>query len=544
MADLPEDIVALKAALAAAEQRADRAEANAAQERSKASGIEALIAHLKLTIEKLRRELYGTRSERTARLLDQLELQLEDAEASASEDEIASEEAAAKTTTVAPFERRRRGGRKPFPEHLPRERVVVPAPTACKCCGSDRLRKLGEDVTETLEVIPRRWKVIQTVRETFTCRDCEGITQPPAPFHVTPRGFLGPNLLATVLFEKFGQHQPLNRQSERTAREGIDLSVSTLADQVGVCTKVLQPLHELIAAHVLAAERLHGDDTTVPILAKGKTVTGRIWTYVRDDRPFGGPAPPAVLYHASRDRTAGHAERHLKGWTGILQADAYSGYGALYAADRDPGPITQALCWSHARRKFFELADIAKNARRGKKAAAISPMALEAVKRIDALFAIERAIDGRDAAERLRIRQDQSVPLLADLEGWMRTERARLSRHSDTARAMDYMLRNRDAFARFTTDGRICLSNNAAERSLRGIALGRRSWTFAGSQRGADRCAFMLTMITTAKLNDVDPQAWLADVLARIAGIPQNRLPELLPWNWAAKAPREQDIAA
>lgn len=260
-------------------------------------------------------------------------------------------------------------------------------------------------------------------------------------------------------------------------------------------------------------------------------MTGRIWTYVRDDRPFGGPAPPAVLYQASADRTAEQPAAHLKGWAGILQADAYSGYGALYAADRDPGPIVQALCWSHARRKFFELADIAKNARRGMSATAISPMALEAVKRIDALFAIERAIDGRDAAERLRIRQDRSVPLLDDLEGWMRTERAR---HSDTARAMDYMLRNWDSFARFTTDGRVCLSNNAAERSLRGIALGRRSWTFAGSQRGADRCAFMLTMITTAKLNDVDPQAWLADVLARIAGIPQNRLPELLPWNWAA----------
>ena len=421
------------------------------------------------------------------------------------------------------------------------------AGAACKCCGSDRLRKLGEDITETLEAIPRRWKVIQTVREKFTCRDCEGITQPPAPFHTTPRGFLGPNLLATVLFEKFGQHQPLNRQSERYAREGIDLSVSTLADQVGVCTKVLGPLHDLIERHVLAAERLHGDDTTVPILAKGKTVTGRIWTYVRDDRTFGGPAPPAVLYQASPDRTAEQPEAHLKGWAGILQADAYSGYGSLYAADRNPGPIIQALCWSHARRKFFELADIAKNARRGKGAAAISPMALEAVKRIDALFAIERAINGRSAAERLRIRQEQSVPLLADLEGWMRTERARLSRHSDTAKAMNYMLTRWDAFARFTTDGRVCLSNNAAERSLRGIALGRRSWTFAGSQRGAVRCAFMLTMIATAKLNDVDPQAWLADVLARIAGIPQNRLHELLPWEWAAASPsatQEQAAAA
>ncbi|NDV89185.1 IS66 family transposase [Aurantimonas aggregata] len=551
MADLPEDIVSLKAALAVAERRADRAEAErdtavaeAAHAQAKASGIEALIAHLKLQIEKLKRELYGTRSERTARLLDQLELQLKDAEAALSEDEIAAEQAAAKTTLVASFERRRRGGRKPFPEHLPRERVVVPAPTACKCCGSDRLRKLGEDVTETLEAIPRRWKVLQTVREKFTCRDCEGITQPPAPFHVTPRGFLGPNLLATILFEKFGQHQPLNRQSERYAREGIDLSVSTLADQVGACTSALRPLHELIERHVLSAERLHGDDTTVPILAKGKTVTGRIWTYVRDDRPFGGPAPPAVLYQASRDRTAEQPETHLKDWTGILQADAYPGYERLYAGTRSPGPVTQALCWVHARRKFFELADIAKNARRGKSAASISPMALEAVKRIDVLFAIEREMNGYPAEQRLAIRRERSRPLLVDMETWMRTERARLSRHADTAKAMDYMLTRWDAFARFTTDGRICLSNNAAERALRGIALGRRSWTFAGSQRGADRCAFMLTMIATARLNGVDPQAWLADALARIAEFPQSRLHELLPWHWAAAAHQDKAVAA
>ena len=558
MAATPDDIAALKAALAAAERRADLAEcdrdeavasrneavAHAAHAKAAASGAEALIAHLTLQIEKLKRELYGTRSERKARLLDQLEMQLEDAEAALSEDELAAEKAAAKTTTVKSFERRRRSGRKPFPEHLPRERVVVPGPSACGCCGSDRLRKLGEDITETLEVIPRQWKVIQTVREKFTCRECERITQPPAPFHPTPRGFLGPSLLAMILFEKYGQHQPLNRQSERYAREGIDLSLSTLADQVGACTFVLRPLHGLIERHVLAAERLHGDDTTVPILAKGKTVTGRVWVYVRDDRPFGGPAPPAALFYASRDRTAEHAERHLADWTGILQADAYSGYGRLYAPDRSPGPLTQALCWSHARRKFFELADIAKSARRGKNAAPISPMALEAVQRIDTLFAIEREVNGLSAAERLCVRRERSLPLLADLEDWMRTERARLSRHAPVAKAMDYMLTKWDSFARFTTDGRICLSNNAAERALRGIALGRRSWTFAGSERGADRCAFMLTLIGTAKLNDVDPLAWLADALARINDMPQSRLEELLPWNWAKQFEPDHRAAA
>ena len=273
------------------------------------------------------------RSERKARLLEQMELQLEDLEAAATEDELAAEKAAARTQTVQSFQRKR-PSRKPFPDHLPRERVVIAAPESCPCCGSTKLSKLGEDITETLEVIPRQWKVIQTVREKFSCRECETITQPPAPFHVTPRGFAGPNLLAMILFEKFGQHQPLNRQSERYRREGIDLSVSTLADQVGACTTVLQPLHALIERHVLAAERLHGDDTTVPILAKGKTIKGHIWTYVRDDRPFGGRAPPAALYYASRDRRHEHPARHLQDFTGILQADAYSGYNELYDPSR------------------------------------------------------------------------------------------------------------------------------------------------------------------------------------------------------------------
>lgn len=520
-------------------ERAARLEAEALAARATAvnSSADATIARLKLEIEKLRRELYSQRSERKARLLDQLEMQLEDLEANATEDELAAENAAIQTQTVRSFERRR-PSRKPFPEHLPRERVVIAAPESCPCCGSTKLSKLGEDVTETLEVIPRQWKVIQTVREKFSCRQCEAITQPPAPFHVTPRGFAGSNLLAMVLFEKFGQHQPLNRQSERYAREGVDLSLSTLADQVGACTIALRPLHALIEAHVLAAERLHGDDTTVPILAKGKTTTGRAWVYVRDDRPFGGPAPPAALFHASRDRSGDHPERHLNQFTGILQADAYAGYNRLYLPDRKPGPVTEALCWSHARRKFFVLADIAANARRGKAAPPISPIAFEAVKRIDLLFDIERDINGLAATERLAVRAERSAPLLAELEEWMRAERAKLSRHAPVAQAIDYMLKRWDGFARFLGDGRVCLTNNAAERALRGLALGRKSWLFAGSERGADRAAVMYTLIGTAKLNDVDPQAWLADVLARIADTPQNQLTDLLPWNWKARSAR------
>lgn len=537
----PDDIASLRAALAQAEARADMAEADAARARAMASNTEALIASLKLEIEKLRRELYGTRSERKARLLDQLEFQLEELEATASEDELAAEQAAAKTTAVAAFTRKR-PSRQPFPEHLPRERVVVPAPASCPCCGSDKLCRLGETITETLEVIPRQWKVIQTVRERFSCRACETISQPPAPFHATPRGWAGPNLLATLLFEKFGQHQPLNRQAERFAREGVPLSLSTLADQVGTAAAVLKPLHDLIAVHVLAAERLHGDDTPVPVLAKGKTDTGRLWVYVRDDRPFAGQAPPAALFYYSRDRKGEHPERHLAGFTGWLQADAFAGYNRLYEPDRRPGPIRDVLCWAHARRGFFKLADIAANTRRGKDAPPISPLALEAVRRIDAIFDLERALNGKPATERLAARQEHGIALVAALENWMRTERARLSRHAPVAKAMDYMLTRWDSFTRFLGDGRLCLTNNAAERGLRGIAIGRKAWLFCGSDRGGQRAAIMYGLITTAKLNDVDPQAWLADVLARINDMPQTRLRELLPWEW--KAIREQTKAA
>ncbi|MCQ1769657.1 IS66 family transposase [Neorhizobium galegae] len=534
---LPDDLTSALAALA--EERARRitaeaeamiAKAEAASAKALVSHSEALIARLKLEIDKVRRELYGSRSERKARLLEQMELQLEELEADAGEDELAAA-IAASASTVSAFERKR-PSRKPFPEHLPRERVVITAPTNCSCCGSAKLSKLGEDITETLEVIPRQWKVIQTVREKFSCRECEKITQPPAPFHVTPRGFAGPNLLAMILFEKFAQHQPLNRQSERYAREGVDLSLSTLADQVGACAAALKPIHSLIEAHVLAAERLHGDDTTVPILAKGKTDTGRIWTYVRDDRSFGGLSPPAALYYASRDRRQDHPERHLKTFTGTLQADAYGGYNPLFKADRNPAPLTQALCWAHSRRKFFVLADIAASAKRGKIAAPISPMALEAVKRIDALFDIEREINGLAAEQRREHRRRDSQPLVEELHDWLQTERAKLSRSSPVAEAIDYMLKRWNGFASFLDDGRICLTNNAAERALRGFALGRKSWLFAGSDRGADRAAFMATLIMSAKLNDIDPQAWLADVLANIADTPISRLEKLLPWNW------------
>src|SRR5580693_835345 len=472
---LPDDVEALKAALIVA-----RAEAAAA--RAQQSDDQALIAHLKLQIEKLNRDRYGQRSERTARLLDQLELTLEELETAATEDELAAEMAATKTTKVASFTRKR-PSRKPFPDHLPRERMIIPGPTACACCGGERLSKLGEDITETLEVIPKSWKVIQHVREKFSCRDCEKISQAPAPFHVIARGWAGPSLLAMILFEKFGQHQPLNRQAERYAKEGVPLSLSTLADQVGAGCAVLEPILRRIEAHVFAAERLHGDDTTVPVLAKGKTDTGRCWVYVRDDRPFGGTAPPAAMFYYSRDRAGEHPQAHLANYAGIFQADAYGGYNKLYEPDRKPGLILEAACWAHARRPFFAMADLAENARRkaqGQTPGVISPLAMEAVRRIDALFEIERSINGQSAEQRRVVRQEKSAPLVADLESWMREQRAKLSRGNDLAKAMDYVLKRWPAFTRFLDDGRICLSNNAAERALRGIALGRKSWLFAG----------------------------------------------------------------
>ena len=539
LAALPDDVDALKVALLAA--RADVAAALAEQ-----SSNRALIAHLKLQIELLNRDRFGPRSERTARLLDQMELQLEELEAAATEDELAAEAAAAKTTHVTGFTRRR-PARRPFPKHLPRERVVAPSPAACACCGGTRLSKLGEDVTETLEVVPRTWKVIQHVREKFSCRDCETISQPPAPFHVTPRGWGGPSLLAMILFEKFGQHQPLNRQAERYGHEGVPLSLSTLADQVGACTAVLMPLFHRLQAHVMAAERLHGDDTTVPVLARGKTDIARLWTYVRDDRPFGGPAPPGAVFYYSRDRGGEHPQIHLAGYAGLLQADAYGGYGKLYEPGRKPGPILEAACWAHARRKFFVLADVAGIARRaaqGKGPAVLSPICLEAVQRIDALFDIEREINGQSPEDRRTIRQASSAPLVADLHRWLGEQRARLARGNDVARAIDYLLKRWTAFTRFLHDGQVCLSNNAAERALRGIALGRKSWLFCGSDRGGQRAAVMYSLIVTAKMNDVDPQAWLADVLARIAEHPAQRLDELLPWQWAAAKASDVDQAA
>ena len=428
---LPADLAAAHAVILAERNGRLEAEGRARNAEALMAGARLEIERLKLLLAKARRAQFGQTSERSARIVDQLELQLAELEESAAEDATAS-------------------------------------------------------------------------------------------------------LLAMILFEKYGAHQPLNRQSERYAREGVELDLSTMADQVGAGAAVLAPLHELIRRHVLAAERLHGDDTTVPVLAKGKTNTGRLWVYVRDDRPFGQgqTGPPAALFHYSPDRRGAHPERHLAGYAGILQADAYAGFGGLYAPTRAGGAVTEALCWAHARRRFYELAELARTSR-----APPAPLAVEAVRQIDAIFACERAINGHPSELRRAYRGEHVAALATALASWMRAERPKLSRHAEVAKAFDYLLKRWPAFSRFLDDGRICLTNNAAERALRAVALGRKAWLFAGSDRGGERAAVIYTLIGTAKLNGVDPQAWLADVLERIAAQPSQRLHDLLPWHWIPPAP-------
>jgi transposase len=490
-------------------------------ERSDAKVRTLEIERLKLLLAKARREAFGQSSERGKRLVEQLELAIEDLEEAQGEEEAKADIAAPEAARQRP--RAPRGPRK-LPDNLPVERRLAPRPDACGKCGCARLHKLGEVISKTLECEPRRWKIIEHVREKFSCRDCESITEPPAPSHPIPRGFAGPSLLAMILVGKFLLHQPLNRQAATYAREGVEIDATTMADRVGACVVALEPIIDALRAHVLKAERIHADDTTVPVLAKMKTKTGRIWIYLRDDRPFGGTEPPAAFYEYSRSRHGEYPSKHLEGWAGVMQADAFAGYNALYDGRRKPGPIIEAACWAHGRRKYFELAKLTK-----------SPIAAEAVRRIDELFEVERAINGKPPDERKTVRQAQSKPLAAALEAWLREQRTRLSPKHDLVKAINYTLNQWTAFTRFLEDGRICLSNNAAERGLRGVAVGRKNWTFAGSDSGAQRAAAAYTLIETCKLNDVDPQAWLAHVLAKLPDHPAKRIDELLPWNWKAR---------
>lgn len=488
---------------------------------------DAEIEHLKLLIAKLRRMQFGRKSEKVAWQIEQLQLQLDELEAGRAE------QAASVAERIAGPEvaRSTKPARRPLPEHLPREmRKIPPKHTACPDCGGE-LKHLGQDVSEMLEYIPASFKVIRQVREKLACGRCDRIVQAEAPSRPIARGMAGPGLLAHVLASKYCNHLPLYRQEEIYGREGVELDRATLADWVGQTSALLQPLVEALRRHVLSAEKLHADDTPVPVLAPGlgKTKLGRLWTYVRDDRPAGDDTPPAVWFAYSPDRKGEHPQAHLRSFAGTLQADAYAGFDALY----ESGRIQEAACWAHVRRKFYDL-HVAHN----------SPAAAEALRRIGGLYAVEGDIRGRQPGERRRVRNERSRPLLESLKQWFEEILGKLSKKSETAQAVRYALGRWEALLRYVDDGRLEMDNNAAERALRVVALGRKNYLFAGSDRGGERAAAIYSLVGTAKLNGVDPETYLRDVLSRIADHPVNRIEELLPWNLTADQLAEPTHAA
>jgi len=484
------------------------------------------IEHLKLLLSQLRRMQFGRKSEKLERQIEQLELRLEDLQqtkpaesAQAIESPLPS--AASSILINAPA----KPARRPLPEHLPRTtQTHLPKHAACPDCGGE-LRKLGEDVSEMLEYVPARFQVVRQVRPKLSCAHCERIVQAPAPSRPIARGLAGPGLLAHVLVSKYCDHLPLYRQSEIYAREGVELERSTLADWVGGTSELLDPLVVALRRYVMAAGKVHADDTPVPVLApgNGKTKTGRLWTYVRDDRPAGDTAAPAVWFAYSPDRKGEHPEQHLRTFRGALQADAYAGFNQLYKED---GRIQEIACWAHVRRKFYDLQQ-----------AHASPIASEALERIAALYVIEKEIRGRPPDERQQVRHTRARPLLQSLHDWFEVSLTKLSRKSDTTVAIRYALGLWPALTRYCDDGRLEIDNNAAERALRVVALGRKNYLFAGSDAGGERAASIYSLIGSAKLNEIDPEAYLREVLTRIADHPVNCIADLLPWNIAPATP-------
>ncbi len=506
---LPDDVSRLKALIVG--------------QRAEIASQQAEIAHLQLWIAKLRRQQFGRRSERAGTLLDQLELQLEELETGATERAVRLE-----PTRPRPAEPKSRA----LPAHLPRDvHLHHPETTLCPDCGGP-LKPLGEDISELLEYVPSHFRVIRHIRPKQACGRCDRIVQAPAPPRPIARGLAGPGLLAHVLVSKYGDHTPLYRQSEIHARAGVELPRSTLADWVGEATALLRPLVAAVRRHVLSADKIHADDTPVPVLApgKGSTRQGRLWAYVRDDRPAGDPTPPAVWFAYSPDRQGRHPRHHLRGFRGALQADGYAGFNGLY----ETGSIVEVACWAHVRRQFYELHH-----------AHASPLAAEALQRIGALYAIEAELRGQPAEVRAKGRQARAGPQLDALHAWLEQTLRPISQKSALAEAIRYALTRWTALTRYRDDGRLEIDNNAAERSLRPVALGRKNFLFAGSDAGGERAAAMYTLIGTAKLNGRDPEAYLRTVLSQIADHPVNQIDELLPWTLAAPpAPDTPEIPA
>jgi len=524
---LPDDVETLKRLLRERDAEVAQRRVELATQRAEALVARLMIEKLKLEIARLRRMQFGRRSERHDERVAQLELLVEEIETTLAAAPATTIPAASTSTpgasTTAPV-------RRPLPPHLPRENQLHSAPCTCPDCGG-ALKPIGEDVSEQLEFIPEHFKVIRHVRPKFACATCSTLVQAPAPTRPIDKGVAGPGLLAHVAVSKYLDHLPLYRQSEIYARQGIDLDRSTLADWIGGIARAVTPLAELIGRYVVSAAKLHADDTPVPVLdpGRGKTKTGRLWVYVRDDRPAGSSEPPAAFYRYTPTREGAHPRAHLQDFRGTLQADGFSGFDGLYV----DGRVHEAACWAHARRKFYDLHVATK-----------SPLAEAALKRIKLLYEIEEAIRGKPPDERRRVRRAHAGPLLDELKAWLQATLATLSAKSALAGAINYSLKRWQALTRYCDDGAIEIDNNAAERALRGPVLSRKNFLFAGADSGGERAAALYTLLQTAKLNGLNPEAYLCFVLERIADHSNNRLAELLPWSFARQLAENQRLAA